>query len=159
MTTKVSWPQKALTTKGHNHHLGSNDPRITSSQTFTSTNPRGESKPMHQNAMARTQEVLKFSLSNSNKATNAYGGIREEEQWRRNTKNSKISTRFPSLREEMDWCICRSRSPLSNPSKICKNHGRNQERGKLFQGQQWWEREGKTCSGCWRLFGEERGLL
>ena len=30
------------------------------------------------------------SLSNSNKETNAYGGIREEEQRRRNTKNSKI---------------------------------------------------------------------
>ena len=30
------------------------------------------------------------SLSNSNKATNAYGGIREEEQGRRNTKNSQI---------------------------------------------------------------------
>ena len=30
------------------------------------------------------------SLSNSNTATNANGGIREEEQGRRNTKNSKI---------------------------------------------------------------------
>ena len=60
---KVSWPQKALTTKGHNHRLGSNDPRVTSSRTFTSTNPRGESKPMQQNAMARTHEVLKsFTL-------------------------------------------------------------------------------------------------
>ena len=43
------------------------------------------------------------------------------------------STRFPSLRGEMNWWKCRSRSPLSNPSKICKNHGRNQERGKLFK--------------------------
>ena len=45
------------------------DPRVTSSQTFTSTNPRGESKPMQQNAMARTHEVfksftLKFQQSN-----------------------------------------------------------------------------------------------
>jgi len=32
---------------------------------------------------------------------------------------------FPSLRGEMDWWKYRSRSPLSFPSKICKNHGRN----------------------------------
>ena len=39
--------------------LGSKDPRVTSSQTLTSTNPRGEHKPMH-NAMARAHKVLKF---------------------------------------------------------------------------------------------------
>jgi hypothetical protein len=37
------------------------------------------------------------SLSNSNKATNAYGGIREEEQMRRITKNSKIYIHKVSL--------------------------------------------------------------
>ena len=64
------------------------DPRVTSPQTFTSMNPRGESKPMQPMQMAR-DKCSNPSLSNSNKATNAYGGIREEEQ-RRNTKNSKI---------------------------------------------------------------------
>jgi hypothetical protein len=34
-------------------------------------------------------------------------------------------TMFPSLRGEMDWWKYRSRSPLSFPSKICNNHGRN----------------------------------
>jgi hypothetical protein len=36
------------------------------------------------------QKCSNPSLSNSNKATNAYGGIREKEQRRKSTKNSKI---------------------------------------------------------------------
>ena len=44
----------------------------------------------------------------------------------------------------MDWWKCRSRSPLLNPSKICKNHGRNWERGKLSKME---EREGENVLG------------
>src|SRR3954463_10236674 len=52
---------------------------------------RGELKPMHQMQMARTpQRYSNPFLPNSTKATNAYGGIREEEQWRKSTKDSKI---------------------------------------------------------------------
>jgi len=41
--------------------------------------------------MARTpQRCSNPSLPNSTKATKAYGGIREEEQWRKSTKDSKI---------------------------------------------------------------------
>src|SRR4051812_49559815 len=29
---------------------------------------------------------------------------------------------IPSQRRDLAWGDCRSRSPLSNPSKICKNH-------------------------------------
>ena len=47
------------------------------------------------------------------------------------------SNMFLSQREDIDWWKCRSRSPLSFPSKICKNHGRNQEVGEALQGQQW----------------------
>jgi hypothetical protein len=47
------------------------------------------------------------------------------------------SNRFPSLRGETDWWKYRSRSPLSFPSKRCKNHGRNGEERQAIQGQQW----------------------
>ena len=58
------------------------------------------------------------SLSNSNTATNANGGIREEEQRGETPRTPRLrSTRFPSLRGGMDWWKCRSRSPLSNPTK------------------------------------------
>ena len=41
------------------------------------------------------------------------------------------SQEFPSLREEMDWWKCRSRSLLLDPSRISKNYGRNQ-RGRVW---------------------------
>ena len=70
-------PQKASTaTKGitrHKRHLGSKDPRVTSSQTFTSTNLRGEHKPMH-NAMARAQVLKSFTLKSHQKQLMLMGG-------------------------------------------------------------------------------------
>src|SRR4051812_11509901 len=51
---------------------------------------RGELKSMHQMQMARTpQRCSNPSLSNSNKATKAIGGTREEES-KRDTKSPKI---------------------------------------------------------------------
>jgi hypothetical protein len=41
------------------------------------------------------------------------------------------SNRFPSLRGGIDWWSCRSRYPLPNPSKICKNHWREGRESKL----------------------------
>jgi hypothetical protein len=66
---------------------------------------------------------------------------------------------FPSHRGEMDWWKYRSRSPLSFPSKICKNYGRNLKRGKLSKvnnGGREREREEKIGQPA---FGEEGGLL
>jgi hypothetical protein len=34
---------------------------------------------------------------------------------------------IPSQREDFEWWKCRSRSPLTFPSKRCKNHRRNEE--------------------------------
>ena len=113
--TRVQPPQR---------RLGSKDPRVTSSQTF---NFHESSWRAHRCTKCKRQEhkCSNPSLSNSNKATNAYGGIREEEQRGDAPRTPRSrSTRFPSLRGEMDWWKCRSRSPLSNPSKISKNHGR-----------------------------------
>ena len=78
--TRVQPPQR---------RLGPEDPRVTSSQDF---NFHESSWRAHRCTKCKRQEHKCSSspLSNSNKATNAYGGIREEEQWRRNTKNSKI---------------------------------------------------------------------
>jgi hypothetical protein len=47
------------------------------------------------------------------------------------------STMFPSLRGDFDWWKDRSRSPLSFPSKRCKNYGRKGGGRASFQGQQW----------------------
>ena len=81
---------------------------------------------MHQMQKARAQVLKSFTLKSHHKQLMLMGG--EE---RKNKVGETPRTRFPSLRGEIDWWKCRSRSPLSNPSKICKNHGRKWERGKL----------------------------
>ena len=55
------------------------DPRVTSPQTFTSTNPRGESKPMQPMQNGKSTSAQIFHSQTPHKATNAYGRIREEE--------------------------------------------------------------------------------
>ena len=92
-TTGLGAPEQLqVTTQGSqppHGRLGSKDPRVTSSQAF---NFHESSWRAHRCTKCKRQEhkCSNPSLSNSNKATNAYGGIREEEQWRRNIKNSKI---------------------------------------------------------------------
>ena len=84
--------------------LGSKDPRVTSSQAF---NFHESSWRAQTDATMQWQEHTKCSsssLSNSNKATDAYGGIREEEQRGDEPRTPRSrSTRFPSLRGEMEW--------------------------------------------------------
>ena len=66
-------------TKGLNSHkrrIGSKVPRVTSSQTFTSTNHRGESKPMHKSNGKSTRSAQVLHSQIPPKATNAYGGRR-----------------------------------------------------------------------------------
>ena len=77
--TRVQPPQR---------RLGSKDPRVTSSHTF---NFHESSWRAHRCTKCKRQEhkCSNPSLSNSNKATNAYGGIREEEQRGEPLKNSK----------------------------------------------------------------------
>ena len=105
-----------MATKGLNRHkrrLGSKDPRVTSSQTFTSTNHRGEHKPMHKSNGKNTRSAQVLHSQIPPKATNAYGGRREKEQ-ENHTRTPRLrSIRFTSLRRGMDWWNCRSRSPLT----------------------------------------------
>ena len=127
-TTHKRIGSSQVTTKGLNHRLGSNDPRVTSSRTFTSTNPRGEHKPMHKSNGKNTRSAQVIHSQIPPKATNAYGGEDRKNKEENHTRTPRSrSTRFPSLRGEMDWWKYRSRSPLSNPSKICKNHRRDWE--------------------------------
>ena len=94
-------------------------------------NPRGEHKPMHK-AMARAQVLKSFTFKSHQKQLMLMGGEERKNKEENHTRTPRSrSTRFPSLRGEIDWWKCRSRSPLSNPSKICQNHGRKWERGKL----------------------------
>ena len=56
-------------TKGatrHKRRLGSNDPRVTNSRTFTSTNLRGESKPMHK-SNGKSTRLKSFPLESHHK--------------------------------------------------------------------------------------------
>jgi hypothetical protein len=55
------------------------------------------------------------------------------------------STMFPSLQGDMNWWKYRSRSPLSFPSKICKNHRRNGGGRANFEGQQWRIEKPNSC--------------
>ena len=66
-----------------------NAPKSNKLTTFTSTNPCGEHKPMHQ-MQWKEHKCSNPSLSNFNKVTNAYGGIRDEEQGRTQQMNHKI---------------------------------------------------------------------
>ena len=77
--TRVQPPQR---------RLGSKDPRVTSSQAF---NFHESSCRAHRCTKCKRQEhkCSNPPLSNSNKTTNAYGGIREEEQRGEPHKNSK----------------------------------------------------------------------
>ena len=59
----------------------------------------------------------------------------------------------------MDWWNCRSRSPLSNPPKICKNHGRNWERGKLSKVNKGGERGGNLVLERAGSLGKKGGLF
>ena len=123
-------PQKASTaTKGvtgHKRRLGSKDPRVTSSRTFTSTNLRGESKPMHKSKCKNTRSAQVLHSQIPPKATNAYGGRREEEQRRELRKNSKIQIQRVPLTQRRDGLVEMQIQISSHcPSKICKNHGRD----------------------------------
>jgi len=60
-----------------------------------------------------------------------------EELERKNNGGEQLMTprsrsqEFPSLRGGIDWWSYRSRSPLPNPSKRCKNHRRERGGSKL----------------------------
>jgi hypothetical protein len=53
----------------------------------------------------------------------------------------------------MDWWKYRSRSPLSFPSKICKNHGRNGGGRASVEAQQWRREKPKNVAGSRRKKG------
>src|SRR3954471_14176918 len=118
-----SRPQPATPT----NRLGFQEPKSKKLLTFHSneSSPRTQTDAL--NAMARTQEVLKsfspkFHQSYKSLWGNERGRTMEEIHKRLQDLDPKM---FPSLRGEMDWWSCRSRSPLLNPSRICKNHRRD----------------------------------
>jgi hypothetical protein len=51
---------------------------------------------------------------------------------------------FPHLEEEMDWWKCRSRSPLSFPSKDVRIMGEMKERRQAFKVQLWRREKGSN---------------
>ena len=131
-TTKT--PQRPLS------RLGSKDPRGTSSgnklpkwythQLFTSTYHHGELTPMHQMQwQEHHKDVKSFSLKFQQSYKSYWGNKRGRTKRRTQNSPRSRSRGFPSQREGFDWWKCRSRSPLSFPSKICKNHGGIEEIG------------------------------
>ena len=78
--TRVQPPQR---------RLGSKDPRVTCSQTFNFHESSWRAQTDAQsNGKSTSAQILHSQIPPQ--ATNAYGGRREEEQRRRNPKNSKI---------------------------------------------------------------------
>ena len=92
-TTHKRIGSSQVATKGLNRHkrrLGSKDPRVTSSQAFNFHESSWRAQTDAQKQWQEHKKCSNPSLPNSTKATKAYGGIREEEQWRKSTKDSKI---------------------------------------------------------------------
>ena len=115
---------------------------------------------MHQMQKARAQVLKSFTLKSHHKQLMLMGGEERKNKEENHTRTPRTrSTMFPSLRGEIDWWKCRSRSPLSNPSKICKNHGRNWERGKLSKVNNGGEREGNFVLGRADSLGKKGDLF
>jgi hypothetical protein len=130
-SSQLNWslPTNATkaTTYNTNKPLGFQEPKSKKLLNFHSPNPPGRTQTDAPNAMARTQVVLKyfspkFHQSYKSLWGNKRGRTMEEIHKRLQDLDPKM---FPSLRGEIDWWDCRSRSPLSNPSRICKNHRRD----------------------------------
>ena len=109
-----------LATKGldhkrsQEHRLGSNDPRVTSSQ-FSLPRILVERANLCTKAKARTQEVLKSFTPKSHQKQQMLVGEKRG-RTTKNTTNGTSRTRskgFHSLRGEMDRWKCRSRSSPS----------------------------------------------
>ena len=151
-----------LATKGldhkrsQEHRLGSNDPRVTSSRTFTSTNPRGESKPMHKNKGKNTRSAQVLHSRIPPKATNAYGGRREEEQRRTQEMELQDLDQETSPHLEERWIGGNVDLDLLSlfPQRYARIMGEIERERQALQGQQWWGRERKTC---WAKLGNHWG--
>jgi hypothetical protein len=116
-------PQKPVS------RLGFQEPKSNKLTTFTYMNLRGEFKLMHQMQWQEHTRCSNRSFPKSYQINKCHGEIWEEEQ----EVNPQItlrsrSNRFLSHRGDIDWWKCRSRSPLTFPSRLSKNHGRERER-------------------------------
>ena len=131
-------PQKANNaTKGYKTTKGQQDHKRSTIQPHNRLGFQGtQEKQAHKLELAeslrRTQTYAPNaraspSLPNSNKATKAIGGIREEEH--KTLQDLDPNDSF--TKKGFDLGDCRSRSPLSNPSKRCKNHRREGRGRKL----------------------------
>src|SRR3954463_5733145 len=96
------------------------------STSLTTTNPRRELKPMHQSNGKSTRSAQVPHSQIPTKATKAV-----EEYERKNKENQELQDLDPQgsphLEEISLGGECRSRSPLSFPSKRSKNHRRERE--------------------------------
>ena len=119
-------------------------------------NPRGEHKPMHK-AMARAQVLKSFTLKSHQKQLMLMGRREEEQRGDAPRTPRSRSTRFPSLRGEMDWWKCRSRSPLTFPQRYARIMG-GIERGQAFLRSTMEEREGENVLKWLGNIGEEGPL-
>src|SRR3954470_23252580 len=100
---------------------------IFSTSLTTTPNPRRELKPMHQMQWQEHTKCSSPSLSNPTKATKAM----EEYERKNKEKHQELQDLDPQGSPHLEeiWLggECRSRSPLSFPSKRSKNHRRERE--------------------------------
>ena len=118
-TTGLGAPEQLqVTTQGSqppHGRLGSKDPRVTCSQVF---NFHESSWRAQTDAIKQWQEHTKmlksFTLKSNHKQLMLMGGEERKNKVGETPRTPRSrSTRFSSLRGEMDWWKCGSRSPLS----------------------------------------------
>ena len=139
-TTKTQAPRMS------NHQLnrlGFQEPKSNKHSSFHSNESSPRTQTDAPNAMARTLEVLKsFSLKFHQSYKSLWGNKRGrtkrgKQQMKPQDLDPQCSTMFPLHKGDMDWWKCRSRSPLTFPSRICKIHGRDGEEWQALQKQRW----------------------
>ena len=139
-----------MTTKGRNHHkrcLGYKDPRVTSSQTFNFHESSWRAQIDAQcNGKSTSAQILHSQIPP--KATNAYGGRGEEEQTK--TQQMELQDLGPKGSPHLEERLIGGNIDLDLLSlfslKDMQESWEGLRDGQSFQGQQWQEREGKTCS-------------
>ena len=136
------------------------EPRVTSPQTFTSTNPRGESKPMQLMQMARAQVLKSFTLKFQQSYKCLWGNKRERTK---EEKHQELQDLDPLSSPHLEGRWIGGNVDLDLLSLFPQRYARIMggiERRQAFQGQQWWRREGKNVlSKAWLVWGRRWGVF
>ena len=127
------------------NRLGFQEPKSKKLLTFHPTESSPRTQTDAPNAMARTQSAQILLSQIPPKQHKLWRNMRGRTKRKSTNEPQDLDPKSsPHLEERLIGGVCRSRSPLSNPSRICKNRWRNREEGQAFQGQQWRREKGQA---------------